>query len=187
MIWTQVSDYKPHCFSSRDPIRDEISGQLGCRVRENHMIALFLNWTTPQILRLPFHLRADMPTYFIPWGHLAKMNPASLTGYCLMLSVKSWSGVPGSGGLICIQVRAVSWCLIDPFFRYILTSKRCCELGLLWGPIKSSLKTGLKKSGSTGKVEVRQVWSFVSYGDGVWNLVFQLFFLFTMVLRVSFH
>ena len=39
---------------------------------------MYFSLVEPQILHSPFHLRAEMPIYFKPWGHLAKMNPGSL-------------------------------------------------------------------------------------------------------------
>ena len=108
--------------------------------------------------------------------------------YYLVLSMKSWNRVPGSGRLISIHIRAICWCLIHSFFKQILTSKRCCELGSLWEPIKSPLKMGSKKKyGFTCRVKVRQVWSFVSFGKRRWGLISPFSSLFTMVPRVSFH
>lgn len=167
----------------RVPIRDEISGQLGCRI--GRIIWLYFSLVEPQILHSPFHLRGEMPIHFKPWGHLAKMNPGSL----LLSDAQHEKLEQGSWVCVCDLHTHQSWCLIHSFFKQILTSRRCCELGSLWEPIKSPLKIGLKIYiyGFTCRVKVRQVWSFVSFGERRRGLISSLSSLFTMVLRVSFH
>ena len=91
--------------------------------------------------------------------------------YCLMLSMKSWNRVPGSVRLISVHIRAICWHLIHSFFKQILTSRRCCELGSLWEPIKSPLKMGLKKN-----MDLPVGWRWGGFdplsplarGDGIW-------------------
>ena len=137
----KVSDYKAHCSSMRDPIRDEILGQLGCRT--GRIIWLAFPWLNPKSC---IHL--SISGQKCPYSSSPRdiwQRWIQVLCYCLMLSIKSWNRIPGSARLISIHIRAICWCLIHSFFKQILTSRRCCELGSLWEPIKSPLKMGLKK------------------------------------------